>query len=186
MSLKCIECEPPYPAYNDVLDNNPVLVTFENNVPCLLIGNTGLRFHIHDNYPNCVWFQDFIPDGCDPRDNPNCTEGNEFKYTSIYAYGFAKTLQTIESNELTMPTEMLGYTNKTQHEMREHLLGSHYSLLQIITPRSKKGMPYYHYQINVISLMSDEKLIKRVNKIAERCEKQIYTITGPVFKPAEA
>lgn len=145
------------------------------------IGNTGLRFVPIDEKDGVLkWVQHYTPDGYDPL-QLGSKQSEPVKYSLVYAKGISATIDAFRSRQIPtteQPALITGETVSKMNKFRHNLFGLHYQSKWAFSDTTPDGeiLQYYKYSLDLPGLLKDEVVVKRIKKLAEKCESEHYTM----------
>lgn len=161
------------------LTDQPIKVVFDESggiqevdMWTIDVGNTGLIIIIYDKNLRGA-NQHFMPDK-----NIYPVSGKEIQYGLTYALAIGSFANWWNANKDNLPENtprfsiLYGGTNETMHNFRKKLLGKSYQDL------GEMGNDYY-YEINLEELTKDDVVMKKLQKLGEKCRQQNYQTIEP-------
>src|SRR5260221_2140929 len=135
----------------------------------IYVGNTGLNISIHNGIPYKGYEQVFLPDNFDwlnPKPDPRLS----LKYSLIYSYA----LYNLAINWGNKDKILRGFTNIWMNNFRKKLLGEKIYQSEIYNISDS-----YQYQLNIESLRKNKQIMKKLQKMSKKCERQNYLMSLP-------
>lgn len=139
-------------------------------------GNTGLFIIVTEaSSADDLAQQHFLPD-----QSSQVISGKQLKHSLAYAWGLYELAQWWKIHDFSTPdspphfSKLYGKTNASMHQFRKHLLG------EDIYQEEAGTEDEHYYTLDLNKLVQNKTVMQKLERMAERCQKQDYKMTDSV------